>query len=254
MKLITVKHSGNAGDIIYSLSSLYAYTNEHKCLVDFDLLLDQPSGFTDETHPLGSVMMNESMANFLKPLLEAQPYIKSVNIVKEAKESYDFDLDNFRKDYYNLSAGNIQMWIGNSYPELRPNLSDKCIEVEPIKTDYILINRTTRYNNLFIDYTILDKYDNVYFIGLEKEFKRLSIHSDKIKHLPVSNALEMAQYIAGCKLFIGGQSMSFAIAEQLKVDRVLEQYILAPNVIPQGGKYYTFHTQKQFKQILEQIL
>jgi hypothetical protein len=106
----------------------------------------------------------------------------------------------------------------------------------------------------FIDYTFLDRYENVYFIGLEKEFKRMAIHSDKIKHLPVKDAYEMAQYIAGCKLFIGGQSMAFAIAEQLKVKRVLEQYILAPNVIPQGGEWYTFHTNDQFKRILVSIL
>jgi len=249
-----IKHSGNAGDAIYSLSSLRDHAIKNNIAYNFDLLLNQPSGFTDETHPLGSVMMNEGMANFLKPLLESQDYINEVNLVTGAKPMYYFDLDRFRKDYYNLSAGNIQNWIANSYPELRPNLSEQCLFVEPIKTDYILVNRTTRYNNIFIDYTFLDRYENVYFIGLEKEFKRMAIHSDKIKHLPIKDAYEMAQYIAGCKLFIGGQSMAFAIAEQLKVKRVLEQYILAPNVIPQGGEWYTFHTNDQFKRILVSIL
>ena len=256
MKYIKVNCSGNAGDIVYSLSSLYQYSIDNDCKFVYYIKMDMPSGFTDDTHPTGAVMMNDFMFDFLAPLLKAQPYIHDVIKLKKGENLlFDFDIDNFRKDYVNLSAGNIQNWIANTYHEFRPNLSKQCVFIpENIGNNYIIVNRTTRYNNFFIDYSVLDKYENVYFVGTEKEFKRLSIHNDKITHLKVSNALEMAQYIAGCKLFIGGQSLAFSIAEQLKVKRVLEQYIYAPNVIPQGGEWFTFHTDEQFKTILNKVL
>jgi hypothetical protein len=191
---IKVKHSGNAGDIIYSLSSLNQYCEEHKCKVVFYIKIGVPSGFNDETHPVGSVMMNDSMFNFIAPLLKVQPYIHDViKLEKEENVLVDYDLDSFRKDYKNLSAGNIQNWISNSYHEFRPNLSKQCLFIpEHIGNNYILVNRTTRYNNFFIDYSVLDQYENVYFVGTETEFKRLFIHNNRITHLKVKDALELA--------------------------------------------------------------
>jgi hypothetical protein len=255
-KYIKVNCSGNAGDIVYSLSSLYQYSLDNDCKFVYYIKMDVPSGFTLETHPTGAVMMNDFMFDFLAPLLKAQPYIHDViKLAKGENMVFDFDIDLFRKEFKNLSAGNIQNWIANAYHEFRPNLSKQCLFIpENIGNNYIIVNRTTRYNNLFIDYSVLEKYDNVYFVGTDKEFKRFSIHNDKIQHLKVSNALEMAIAINGCKLFIGGQSLAFSIAEQLKVKRVLEQYVYAPNVIPQGGEWFTFHTNEQFKTILDKVL
>jgi len=255
-KYIKVNCSGNAGDIVYSLSSLYQYSLDNDCKFVYYIKMDVPSSFTLETHPTGAVMMNDFMFDFLAPLLKAQPYIHDVIKLKKGENMvFDYDIDNFRKEYKNLSAGNIQNWIANAYHEFRPNLSKQCLFLpENIGNNYIIVNRTTRYNNFFIDYTVLEKYDNVYFVGTEKEFKRFSIHNDKITHLKVNNALEMAIAINGCKLFIGGQSLAFSIAEQLKVKRVLEQYLYAPNVIPQGGEWFTFHTHEQFKKILDKTL
>jgi len=54
-------------------------------------------------------------------------------------------------------------------------------------------------------------------------------------------------------LFIGNQSMPFAIAEQLKVKRILEQHYLCPNVIPQGGECYVYQTNDQLKNIINLI-
>jgi hypothetical protein len=64
--------------------------------------------------------------------------------------------------------------------------------------------------------------------------------------LQVEDALHMAEVIAGCDTFVGNQSFPFAIAEGLKVTRVLESYQGAPNVIPIGGKTYQFYDQKSF--------
>lgn len=246
METITFKHSGNAGDCIYSLDIVSrAFKTEGKVI--YYIHLNQPSGFTDKEHPLGQVMMNQTMYDLLKPLLMDMPFIEDVQIYDGQKVDYNLDL--FRKECRNLSAGNIIKWYDVAFPEVITDFKLR-IKVDPIPNDYIIVNRTTRYNNFMIDYSVLKNYDNVYFVGTPDEFRRLSVHNSNIKHLIVQDFLELARYIQGCKLFIGNQSMAFAIAEMLEVDRVLEQYYLAPNVIPEGGRYYVFHTNEQFKRIL----
>lgn len=246
---LSFKHSGNAGDIIYALPNIKYICEKNNCRAEVFIHLNQPSSFDEKSHPIGNVMMNQIMYDMLRPLLLQQDYIQNVEEYQPDVE-IDYDLDKFRTDNKNLSAGNISKWIEVSYPELRGNLNEPSIKVPSVKNDYILVNRTSRYNNLFIDYTILDN-ENVWFIGTEKEFKQFTLHVKNIRHLVVDDFLQLAQYIAGCKLFIGNQSMPFAIAEQLKVKRILEQYIYAPNVIPQGGEYGIFHTQDQFKKLCQ---
>jgi hypothetical protein len=252
-KPITFKHSGNCGDIIYSLSSIKALCIDKATKAILYIHLDQPSTYTSEQHPVGNVMMNKYMYEMVKPLLEAQPYIERVVPMTDS-DAFDYDLDLFRRDYLNLSCGNIAQWIGNTYPELRPNLYERSLFVDPIPNDYIIVNRTHRYNNLYINYMSLSNYENVYFVGTETEYKSMHIHNEGLKHLQCKDFLELARYIAGCRLFIGNQSMAFAIAEQLKSKRILEQHYHCPNVIPQGGEYWVFHTDEQFKKSLSHAL
>jgi len=257
METITFKHSGNAGDIIYSLPSIKMICEKQNKQAVLYIRLNAPSGFTEAQHPLGGVMMNATMYDLLKPLLTSQSYIKDVLYFEnESIPTIDYDLDRFRVDNLNLSSGNIAQWIGNSYPELRPNLYEQSIKVsDNIRSkDYIIVNRSSRYQNLFFDYSQLSKYENVYFVGVEDEFKALKLHNANIIHLQVPNFLKLAEYIANCKLFIGNQSMAFSIAEQLKVPRILEQYAHAPNVIPQGGEYFVCHTSNQFNNAISLCL
>ena len=257
METITFKHSGNAGDIIYALPSIKMICEKQNKQAILYIRLNAPSGFTEAQHPLGGVMMNATMYDLLKPLLTSQSYIKDVLYFEsESIPTIDYDLDRFRIDNLNLSSGNIAQWINNSYPELRPNLYAPSIKLsDNIKSkNYIIVNRSSRYQNLFFDYSQLSKYADVYFVGVESEFKALRLHNPNIIHLKVPNFCKMAEYINNCRLFIGNQSMAFAIAEQLKVPRILEQYAHAPNVIPQGGEYYVCHTKEQFNKAISLTL
>lgn len=255
MQTITFKHSGNTGDVIYSLPSIKMICEKQGKKAVLYIRLNHPSGFTESQHPLGGVMMNKSMFDMLKPLLMSQNYFKDVLWYEnESIPTIDYDLDRFRVDYLNLSSGNIAQWIGNSYPELRPNLYEPSLKVPfgsgvSVKPG-IIVNRSSRYQNLFFDYSQLSKYEDVWFVGVESEFKALKIHNPNLSHLIVKDFLELLHFIAGCKLFIGNQSMAFAIAEQLKVPRILEQYAHAPNVIPQGGEYFVCHTSEQFNKAI----
>ena len=70
---------------------------------------------------------------------------------------------------------------------------------------------------------------------------------------PTKNFYDLARIIAGCKFFIGNQSFPFALAEGLKVKRVLELYFECPNVIPAGEHAYDFCYQEQFEKIVKQL-
>ena len=255
MKTKSVVHSGNLGDLLYSLPSLYRAHLEDKISFVYYIKLDRPSTFTDAQHPLGSVMMNRKMFDMAYPLLKAQPYIHEIIALEKGEDMrVDYDLDLFRKEYKNLSAGNIQSWVSMVYPDLRPLLEIGSLFGVSKPNDYILVSRSSRYQNQWIDYSVLKNYDNVKFIGVESEFKALRLHNPNIEHLEVKDFLELAELIAGCRLYIGNQSMPYAIAELLKVRRVLEQFAHAPNVIPSGGEWYAFHTDLQFKNILNKVL
>lgn len=249
MKYTTFKHSGNAGDLIYSLSCIQYYCADKGTTAKIYLHLNQPSTFTDATHPVGSVMLNQTMFDMLKPLLESQMYIESVEVYDN--QEIDFNLDLFRLDCKNLSAFDIKLWHSYSYPELRCYTSTPALKLDQPAGNYVVINRSARYNNPLTDYTqIADLGLPMYFVGVEKEYEVMKAICPEVQYYEVNNFLEMAMLISGAKYFFGNQSLAFAIAEQLKVPRVLESYYGCPNVIPQGGEWYVHQTNEQFKKVL----
>ncbi len=253
MKYTTFKSSGNAGDLIYALSVIQYYCADNGTTAKIYLHLNQPSTFTDATHPVGNVMLNQTMFDMLKPLLEAQMYIASVE--EYTDQPIDFNLDLFRLECKNLSAFDIKLWHSYSYPELRCYTTTPALKVETPHfsaiEDYIVINRSSRYNNPLIDYTQIAELGlKMYFVGVDREYEVMKALCPEVEYYQVKDFLEMAELISGAKYFFGNQSMAFAIAEQLKVPRVLESYYGCPNVIPQGGEWYVYQTNQQLNNII----
>jgi hypothetical protein len=195
------------------------------------------------------------MATMLKPLLLATNFIEDVLIYNGQK--IDYNLDKFRTIGLNLGAGNISRWYFQAFPELTCDLIQPTIEIKlsRILNETIVINRTERYQNGQIDYSILNQYKNPkYFVGTEHEFHLMSKMVKNLQYQEVSNFYELADLINNCKVFIGNQSMNFAIAEQLKSNRILETYFGCPNVIPCGGKAFDIFNQEGFEYALNQFL
>ena len=254
--MLKLKHSGNAGDILYSLPAIRqaCYNANDKAILY--LHIDQPANYmAGFVHPLGNVMLNKYMATMLKPLLLATNFIEDVLIYNGQK--VDYDLDKFRTIGLNLGAGNISRWYFQAFPELTCDLFKPTIEIKlsRILNETIVINRTERYQNGQIDYSILNQYKNPkYFVGTEHEFHLMSKMVKNLQYQEVSNFYELADLINNCKVFIGNQSMNFAIAEQLKSNRILETYFGCPNVIPCGGKAFDIFNQEGFEYALNQFL
>lgn len=254
--MLKLKHSGNAGDILYSLPAIRqaCYNANDKAILY--LHIDQPANYSQGfVHPLGNVMLNKYMATMLKPLLLATNFIEDVLIYNGQK--IDYDLDKFRQIGLNLGAGNISRWYFQAFPELTCDLIQPTIEMQlsRILNETIVINRTERYQNGQIDYSILNQYSNPkYFVGTEHEYHLMSKMVKNLQYQEVSNFYELALLIYNCKVFIGNQSMNFAIAEQLKSNRILETYFGCPNVIPCGGRAFDIFNQEGFEYALNYFL
>lgn len=245
-----VKQSGHIGDLIYSLSSCYnIYINSGEKIdfyIGFDNL-NQTAG-----HPSGKYTMTDESYEYIKPLLLAQPYIKSVN--KHYKNiEVDYDFDAFRGVRFNIGAYDLRKWHGFIYPELDIRLEDECLFVDK-QLDYlkdkIVVNLTQRYRSMNINYSILKDQD-IIFVGLDNEYQSFkNMYGFEPKRVNVKDALHMAQIINSCRLFIGNQSSAYAIAEQMKANRALEVFNQSPNVISVGGFNHDYMTTEGLKIIL----
>ncbi len=244
------KHSGNAGDIIYSIPCMLALSNGKP--IHLHLNLHQKGHYGKSPHPLGGVMLNEKMLQMLQPLLLAQNAFATVN--EYTNQPIDYDLDMVRQYPLQLNRGNIIRWyflcFATNYPVHEPWLF---VEPDTNFSQSIIVARSQRYRAPGIDYSFLQYYTNIYFIGVEAEFEDMQKMIPAIVHLKVNHFLEMAKIIAGCKLFIGNQSFPFSIAEALKINRLLEVYFQSPNVSVSGTGGYDFCFQAQFENLISRL-
>ena len=250
-KTISVLQSGHLGDLIYSLPFVKRAAEINDANVNFNVGFDEISGTPN--HSSGKYCINETTYNYIKPLLEYQSYI--ANVQKHDGNLVNYNFDQFRRIGLNIAAGDLRRNHGYVYPELQQDLSGPFIEA-PMDEQYknlIVVNLTDRYRNPKVDYRILANYDFV-FVGLEHEYENFcKIHYIKPERIILENALQTATLLNSCKLFIGNQSSTFAIAEGLKIKRMLEVFNTCPNVIPMGANGYGYINQHGFETLLNLI-
>ncbi|MEO7802339.1 MAG: hypothetical protein ABIR81_10080 [Ginsengibacter sp.] len=249
-QLTTFKHSGNCGDIIYSLPTVWELAKKGKA--EFFLQTDQ-RGRYNNYHPLGNVMLNEQMVRMLRPLLLYQPLCERCDIFHS--NEVDYDLDAFRKLIQFQDRGNVPRWYFYVYA-VYPSLCDPWL-IAPqdlSMKNVIVVARSHRYRNPHITYAFLQKYPQVFFVGVEEEFLDMKASIPNLEYRPVNDFLELATLINSCKLFIGNQSFPFAIAEALKVNRLLEVYYNSPNINVEGKGAHDFLYQPQFEKTVEDLM
>lgn len=248
--ILSFKHSGNSGDIIYSLPAIQEL-GKGKTNTLF-LNLGQRGHYGKKNHPLGGVMLNEKMYEMLHPLLTNQSYISNCEVYKD--QQIDYDLDLIRTFPFPNNRGNISRWYFYLFA-ITADLSKPWIQVTPDKTysDHLVIARSERYNAPAIDYSFLKQYKKKIFVGVEKEWMLMKQMIPDITYVPVKNFLELAAIIAGSKLFIGNQSFPFSLAEAMKVPRLLEVYHQCPNVNVEGPGAHDFCYQAQFEKLVQNL-
>ena len=246
---VTFKHSGNAGDIIYALPTIKALSTGRPARLF--LKLDVPvSGWTEKEHPLGKAGLTAPMVEFLRPLLEHQVWLSSIQI--HNGEAVDYDLDMFRK-VPNIKGdrGDIAHWYFWMFAE-SADLSQAWLEVRPppVPSRKIVLARSPRYHNQCINYAFLRDLGEIDFVGTPSEFEEMKQTLPNLRHLECEDFLQLARVIKAARFFIGNQSFPYAVAEALKVPRILEVCPEIPNVIPTGGNTGEAFFQPNFEKLV----
>ncbi len=249
---ISFLHSGHLGDLINALPLIREISKTKKCSYFIEAGKKIPKNIQSETHPFGSVYLNEKSVDMVLPLLRGQNYLNKVDKFKNQK--IDIDLNFFRELPINFNIDSVR-WYSH-LTGIHPNLGDQYLYVEDhkkIKNKIVIIRSTRRKNNL-INYNFLNKYNDLVFIGLKNEFLDLKKNISNLEFYDCSDFLEMAQIIKSSKIFIGNLSFGYTLAEGLKVKRLLESNPEFPLVYPNGGKGYDFYFQNHFESIFKTLM
>lgn len=250
-KSVSFLHFGHLGDIINSLACLKEISKTKKCNLYIQLNKRIPSDVSDDNHPFGNVYLSEKSINKLMPLLKKQVYIENVEIYNN--QAVDIDLNYFRELPINFNMDSVR-WYSHLMG-IYPDLSKSWIDVDDNQEfkDYIVVMRSLRRQNKSIDYSFLNKYKNVVFLGLHDEYIDIKKMINNIKHYDSKDFLELASIIKNSKLFIGNLSFGYALAEAIKVPRILESFPNFPMVYPNGSNGYDFYFQEHLEKLVEKL-
>ena len=113
--------------------------------------------------------------------------------------------------------------------------------------------RSGRRQNSLINYKFLSKYDDVIFLGLRDEYIELKKEISNLQFYDCKNFLELSMILKNSKVFVGNLSFGYALAEALKIPRLLESGADFPLVYPNGKHGYDFYHQEHFESLFEKL-
>ena len=253
-------HAGGLGDIIYSLHFVKTYLKTiGQDKAKFYLEYGAP-GNMHHSHPFGNTLMTKGAAEWFKSFLETQTYISSVEIVEYGKYEFPknekkFDLNLFRKLPLDFRSMYIPRWYYYVIPCFVKNMSFNepwiTLGTDDRTKDKIVIFRSSRYQNKFVDYSFLNEHRKEFvFIGLDAEYNEFKKMID-CERIEIKSALEAANLIGSAKLIIGNQTFFYSLAEAAKKDRLCELSNYCPNTYAHGGTCNDILFTEQFKIIMD---
>ena len=241
-------HSGHLGDLIYSLAVIKELSKKYKC--NFFVQINKKMDNYDN-HPSGNVMINKKTAELLLPLLKSQKYLNSAKIYES--EKIDVNLDLFREIPINILFHSVRWYSHITGTPI--DMNEAFLDVEPHKLlkNKIVIMRSPRYRNQFINYNFLKDQKNIVCVGLKSEYEDLKKEISFLEFYDCKDFLEMAQIIKSSKFFLGNLCFSYSIAEGLKVPRLLEACPEFPVVFPIGKNSFDFYHQEDFQNYFNKL-
>jgi predicted Zn-dependent protease len=210
-------HAGDSGDIIYALAAVRRGGGGR-------FFLTSAAGTREP-------MTREKIA-FLAPLLSAQSYVEHVAAWQGEPITRDFLI--FRHHVVPDEDLATQQWQ-SVLEDVEPDIKTPWLSLPPRqKHGRPVFARSQRYRNPAWDALWLELKNaspDAIFVGTSEEFQEFG-HGE---HYFARDALELAHIINGASIFVGNQSFPYAIAEGLKVGRMLEVYPPSPNCIFPGA-------------------
>lgn len=180
----------------------------------------------------------------IKPLLEAQPLIKSVEW-SASNPGVDYDLSTFRHDH--ILGESLTHWqarhIGVDV-DTAPWLTN--IEPREGLRDCIIAARSERYQNWTFPWPqiVAENRDRILFIGLPKEHLAFCKLLGPVQYLPTETMLDVAEVILGSMLLISNQTAACWVGLGLGHPLVQEQSpVTRDSMLPRHNAQYILHGQ-----------
>lgn len=212
----TFVHTGDLGDIIYSLPIIRQMGGGNL------ILHNRP----DVTRP-----MDEEKFKALELLLQMQPYLHQVFHEPDPHMTWEpevVDFTHFRGRHAPKQTLCDSMWQ-HVHRKTNPPPIDTAtpwLDVGNVPAHgKVVIARSARYHNRQWDriWPALVRLRECVFVGTKAEHEAMeALCHMEIAYAPTENLHELACLIKGASLFVGNQSCPFALAEAMKVPRVLE--------------------------------
>mgnify|MGYP001304596218 FL=1 len=252
-KEINFLHSGHLGDIVYSFPLIKELSKNHTC--NFYININKKMPVRYDNHPSGQVYLDKRIAGLFLPLVKSQKFINDAQIYENQK--IDINLDLFREVPIDIKFHSTRWYMHLTGVSI--DMSEPYLNVEShqhIKNN-ILIVRSPRYRNDFINYNFLNQTkEKIICVGIKDEFNDLKKTIKNLEFYDCKNFLELAQLIKSCRMFIGNECFAYSVAEALKVPRLLEACPAFPVVFPIGGRAYDFyhqiHLENYFKKLYQE--
>ena len=219
------KHSGTLGDLIYALPIV-----QHLGGGDFYLHMNQIDYLSQHYYGVTAPMFHTGRMNvkdfeFMKDFMRAQSYITKFEPMDPRTAEITHNLDRFRDlfvrhpgnyvdcyaDVFNIKDDNVKRTLRNSAWLDVPSILE-----EPGRD--VVINRTLRWvpqqpSPIWQDWKEQGVESRSMFVGLPDEYTAFCQATGwNIPYRPTGTLLEVAQLIAGSKVFIGNQSAALAVA------------------------------------------
>ena len=168
-------------------------------------------------------------------------------------QEIDIDLNFFRELPINFNIDSIRWYFhltGKS-----PELSESYLQVPNHNKfqNYIVVMRSLRRQNQFIDYSFLSNYKNIVFVGLQEEFEKLKGQINNLEYFDSKDFLELASIIKNSKMFIGNLSFGYALAEAIKVPRLLNLVLIFHLYILMALMLMIFYFQPHFEELVKTL-
>jgi len=221
------KHSGDMGDIIYSLPTI-------RGLGGGTLYLDPTGGESEDIVskqcPDSKTKLNESSIRALIPLLKMQKYIYDVKIW--SGESITHNLNGFREVY---SSPNRRSKTGNladlhlqkfNLPFSETNKPWLSTPPPTILSRKVVIARSPRVQGGYAVLNSMKKFlrDNAVFVGVPKEHEFFEWTFDiKIPYHKTETITELASVIKGSEQFIGNSSFPLSLAIGMGHENIVQE-------------------------------
>ncbi len=209
-------HSGNSGDIVFSIPTINHLTGGEKKGIVYIKAAKYIYG---------------NQYDFVKDLLIQQDGIKEVypfvpldgnwNYEKWGGLKFDYDLDTARRQFMRGRIHIIKRYFdqfGIKEDHKKPFL--KIDDHYKRKEKYALIHLTDRWNGLQYDWKKIyheakQRHDKVYFVGFVGEHMEFTIRFGEIEHIQTETLLDLARLIRDCECLYSNQGVALTIAQGL---------------------------------------